>query len=63
MNKFRLEVNENELMELIELVGCNLPSRRDLIPFYEKLLSKQPRVDLKECDFDYEVPLYEPKKK
>ena len=58
----RLDITEFELVELIEMLSNRIQYNPDLIPLYEKLLKKQPKVDHSKVDFDYEIPLYKGRK-
>ena len=58
----RLDITEFELVELIEMLSNRIQYDPDLIPLYEKLLKKQPKVDHSKVDFDYEIPLYKGRK-
>ena len=52
----RIDINEFELVELIEMLSNRIQYDSELIPLYEKLLKKQPKVDHSENDLDYEIP-------
>ena len=58
----RLDINEFELVELIEILSNRIQYNPELIPLYEKLLKKQPKVDHSKINFDYEIPMYSGKK-
>ena len=59
----RLDITEFELVELLEMLSNRIQYDPDLIPLYEKLLKKQPKVDHSKIDLDYEIPMYIGKKK
>ena len=57
----KIKINEEELFELIEMVGNRMQFDRELIPLYEKLCSYQKPLDLSKQNFDYEIPEFNPK--
>ena len=57
----RLDITEFELVELIEMLSNRIQYDPKLIPLYEKLLKKQPKVDHSKINLDYEIPMYEVK--
>ena len=59
----RLDITEFELVELLEMLSNRIQYDPDLIPLYEKLLKKQPKIDYSKVDLDYEIPMYIGKKK
>ena len=58
----RLDITEFELVELIEILSNRIQYNPELIPLYEKLLKKQPKVDHSKINLDYEIPMYTGKK-
>tara|TARA_R100000482_G_C5053777_1_gene113911 strand:- start:353 stop:547 length:195 start_codon:yes stop_codon:yes gene_type:complete len=57
----QIKINEEELFELIEMVGNRMQFDRELIPLYEKLCKHQKPLDLSKQNFDYEIPEFNPK--
>ena len=58
----RLDITEFELVELLEMLSNRIQYDPDLIPLYEKLLKKQPKIDYSKVEMDYEIPMYTGKK-
>ena len=57
----QIKINEEELFELIEMVGNRMQFDRELIPLYKKLCKHQKPLDKSKWNFDYEIPEYKPK--
>lgn len=57
----QIKINEEELFELIEMVGNRMQFDEELIPLYEKLCKHQKPLDLSKQNFDYEIPEFNPK--
>ena len=57
----QIKINEEELFELIEMVGNSMQFDEELIPLYEKLCKHQKPLDLSKQNFDYEIPEFNPK--
>jgi len=57
----KIDITEEELFELIEMVGNRMQFDRELIPLYKKLCSYQKPLDLSKQNFDYEIPEFNPK--